>query len=175
MLVVGAGGHGRAIAEAADLSGVFEIVGFLDDPPLSDLTVIVYPVLGQVSSVPSHRDACDQTIVAIGNNNLHEIRGDLVFRLVAIWLLYRLDFPRTAFKVKVAETFDVLEAYVSHKIRRLVNSSSASVDAYAVEVSMDESRPFNNLNFYGTTKTSGEAMCRAFCERSKLSLLAFNI
>ncbi len=31
LLVVGAGGHGRSEAEAAELSGQFEVVGFLDD------------------------------------------------------------------------------------------------------------------------------------------------
>lgn len=31
LLVVGAGGHGRSTAEAAELSGLFKVVGFLDD------------------------------------------------------------------------------------------------------------------------------------------------
>lgn len=31
LLVVGASGHGRSFAEASELSGQFEIVGFLDD------------------------------------------------------------------------------------------------------------------------------------------------
>jgi hypothetical protein len=31
LLVLGAGGHGHSVAEAADLSGQFEVVGFLDD------------------------------------------------------------------------------------------------------------------------------------------------
>lgn len=72
MLVVGAGGHGRAVAEAAELAGVFEIVGFLDDSPSTDGTVIGYPLLGLVSNAVNHRHACDQVIVAIGNNNLRE-------------------------------------------------------------------------------------------------------
>lgn len=80
LLVVGAGGHGRAVAEAAELSGVFEIVGFLDDSPPADVTVIGYPVLGQVSSAVNHRHVCDQAMVAIGNNNLRET---LIEQLVA--------------------------------------------------------------------------------------------
>ena len=31
LLVVGAGGHGRSVVEAAELSGQFEVVGLLDD------------------------------------------------------------------------------------------------------------------------------------------------
>lgn len=80
LLVVGAGGYGRTVAEAAELSGVFEIVGFLDDSWPTNGTVIGYPVLGQVSSAVNHRPVCDQAIVAIGNNNLRET---LIQQLVA--------------------------------------------------------------------------------------------
>ena len=31
LLMIGAGGHGRSVAESAGLSGQFEVVGFLDD------------------------------------------------------------------------------------------------------------------------------------------------
>jgi len=31
LLIIGAGGHGLSVAEAAELSGAFEVVGFLDD------------------------------------------------------------------------------------------------------------------------------------------------
>ena len=31
LLVVGAGGHGRSVVEAAELSGQFDVVGLLDD------------------------------------------------------------------------------------------------------------------------------------------------
>lgn len=80
MLVVGAGGHGRQVVEAAELSGMFEVAGFLDDSLPTDETVIGYPVLGQVSSAVNHRYVCDQAIVAIGNNNLRET---LIQQLVA--------------------------------------------------------------------------------------------
>lgn len=31
LLIVGAGGHGISVAEAAKLSGIYEVVGFLDE------------------------------------------------------------------------------------------------------------------------------------------------
>ena len=80
LLVVGAGGHGRQVAEAAELSGMFELAGFLDDSLPTDATVIGYPVLGQVSSAVTRRHVCDQAIVAIGNNSL---RAALIQQLVA--------------------------------------------------------------------------------------------
>ena len=36
LLVVGAGGHGRSVAVAVELSGRFELVGFLDDSLLAN-------------------------------------------------------------------------------------------------------------------------------------------
>lgn len=90
---------------------------------------------------------------------------DYVFHFAAMWLLHCKDFPRTAFHVNIEGTFNVLEACVNNKIKKLVYSSSASVYGDAVEVPMTENHPFNNRNFYGATKIAGEAMCRAFYDR----------
>lgn len=94
---------------------------------------------------------------------------DGVVHLAAMWLLHCKDYPRTAFDVNVAGTFNVLEACVQNRVKRLVYSSSASVYGDAVEVPMTEDHPFNNRNFYGATKIAGEAMCRAFHDRYGLS------
>lgn len=72
LLVVGAGGHGRSVAEAAELSGQFSVVGFLDDLLPAGETVLGLPVLGPVVSMTHHRAAADHTIVAIGNNAVRE-------------------------------------------------------------------------------------------------------
>ena len=69
---------------------------------------------------------------------------DGVIHLAAMWLLHCKDYPRTAFKVNIEGTFNVLEACVNNKIKRLVYSSSASVYGDAAEVPMTESHPFNN-------------------------------
>lgn len=96
---------------------------------------------------------------------------DYVYHLAAMWLLHCKDFPRTAFDVNIAGTFNVLEACVKNNIKKLIYSSSASVYGDAVEVPMTESHPFNNTNFYGSTKISGEAMCTAFNDRYGLSII----
>ena len=94
------------------------------------------------------------------------MRGcDYVIHLAAMWLLHCKDFPRTAFHVNIEGTFNVLEACVRNKIKKLVYSSSASVYGDAVEIPMTESHPFMNRNFYGATKIAGEAMCHAFHDR----------
>jgi UDP-glucose 4-epimerase len=93
---------------------------------------------------------------------------DGVFHLAAMWLLHCKDYPRTAFEVNIAGTFNVLEACVKNKVERLVYSSSASVYGDAQEIPMSETHPFNNKNFYGATKIAGEAMCRSFYDRYNL-------
>lgn len=78
LLIIGAGGHGRSVAEAADLSGAFEMVGFLDDGLSVGQTVLMGSVLGSIASLSnldnlsSCRTSCDQAIVAVGNNALRE-------------------------------------------------------------------------------------------------------
>jgi UDP-glucose 4-epimerase len=96
---------------------------------------------------------------------------DYVICLAAMWLLHCKDFPRTAFDVNIAGVFNVLEACVNNKIKKLIWSSSASVYGDAVELPMTESHPFNNKNFYGATKIAGEAMCTAFNDRYGLPII----
>jgi len=97
--------------------------------------------------------------------------ADIVFHLAAMWLLHCKDFPRTAFDVNITGTFNVLELCAKHNVEKLIYSSSASVYGDAVEVPMTEDHPFNNTNFYGATKISGEAMATAFNDRYGLKVI----
>ena len=96
---------------------------------------------------------------------------DYVISLAAMWLLHCKDYPRTAFDVNIAGTFNILEACVKHNIKKLVWSSSASVYGDAVEIPMTEDHPFNNKNFYGASKIAGEAMATAFNDRYGLKVI----
>jgi len=97
--------------------------------------------------------------------------ADGVFHLAALWLLQCHEFPSSAFDVNVRGTFNVMEACVNKGVQRLVYSSSASVYGDALKEPMDEDHPFNNKNFYGATKISGEAMLRAFHHRYGLNFV----
>lgn len=108
-------------------------------------------------------DGGDIRDIDILNNALKDIDG--VFHLAAMWLLHCKDYPRTAFDVNVQGTYNVLEACVKNNVKKLVYSSSASVYGDAIEIPMTESHPFNNRNFYGSTKIASEAMCRATFDR----------
>jgi UDP-glucose 4-epimerase len=126
-------------------------------PSLEDKRCRVFPLGGDIRDI----DILDKAFVGI----------DYVFHLAAMWLLHCKDFPRTAFHVNIEGTFNVLEACVNHKIKKLIYSSSASVYGDAIEVPMTESHPFNNRNFYGSTKIAGESMCTAFHDRYGLEVI----
>lgn len=72
LIVVGAGGHGRSVAEAVLASSQFQLVGFLDDefPRLSK--VWDFPVLGRIAEFTRFRSYAESVVVAIGKNELRE-------------------------------------------------------------------------------------------------------
>lgn len=124
---------------------------------LNDKRCSIYPVGGDIRETDILNDA---------------MKGvDYVFCLAAMWLLHCKDYPRTAFDVNVAGTFNVLEACVKNNVKKLVWSSSASVYGDAVELPMTENHPYNNKNFYGATKIAGEAMATAFNDRYGLQVI----
>jgi UDP-glucose 4-epimerase len=98
---------------------------------------------------------------------------DGVFHLAALWLLHCQDFPRSAFKVNIEGTFNVVEAVIATGVKRLVYSSSASVYGDALQEPMTEDHAYNNTNFYGATKIAGEHICRSLYHRFKTTPKAF--
>ena len=124
---------------------------------LKDQRCSIFPIGGDIREIDILNDA---------------MKGvDYVFCLAAMWLLHCKDYPRTAFDVNIAGTFNVLEACVKNNVKKLVWSSSASVYGDAVELPMTESHPYNNKNFYGATKIAGEAMATAFNDRYGLEII----
>ncbi|MBU0551900.1 NAD-dependent epimerase/dehydratase family protein [Myxococcota bacterium] len=140
--------------------------------------LIVYDNLsrGRVENIAAALDDPRARLFEIGGDVLHldhldeaVKEADMVIHLAALWLLHCHDYPRSAFKVNIEGTFNVLEACRHHGIERLVYSSSASVYGNALEEPMTEAHPFNNDTFYGATKIAGEAMLHAFHQRYGLN------
>lgn len=69
-IVLGAGGHGRSVAEAVQVAGEMDLIGFLDD--IATEAVWGVPVLGPTSEMSVFRDEAEALIVAIGNNALRK-------------------------------------------------------------------------------------------------------
>lgn len=72
LLIVGAGGHGRSVAEAVLEAGTYTLAGFVDDGALALRQVWEYSVLGTTAELESCRRHAAAAIVAIGNNMARE-------------------------------------------------------------------------------------------------------
>lgn len=88
VIVIGAGGHGRSVAEAVLLLGRDELVGFVDDGANANAKVWTYPMLGRTDVLHSLREHADAVVVAIGNNAvremLHARMADAGFELLSV-------------------------------------------------------------------------------------------
>jgi len=93
---------------------------------------------------------------------------DGVFQLASLWLGECLNDPRRAWEVNVLGMWNVVEACLDLKVKRLVYSSSASVYGNALFTPMTEDHPFNNRTTYGATKIACEQMLRAVFEQHRL-------
>ncbi|MDP2684033.1 MAG: NAD-dependent epimerase/dehydratase family protein [bacterium] len=103
---------------------------------------------------------------------------DYVFHQAAIRITQCAKEPRLAHEVLIDGTFNVLEACVKHKIKKLVFASSASVYGDSSYLPMDENHPFNNKTYYGAGKIANEQMTRAFREMYGLNYVGlryFNV
>jgi len=69
LLIVGAGGHGKVVADAARETGRWGCLAFLDDVPCDDIFGR-WPVLGNIDSIASHRSQYSAVVVALGDNPL---------------------------------------------------------------------------------------------------------
>jgi UDP-glucose 4-epimerase len=118
---------------------------------LQDPRVKFYPHGGDIL----HSDVLERAMEGI----------DGVFHLAALWLLQCHEYPRAAFDVNIRGTFNVIEAALKQKVKRVVYSSSASVYGDAVEIPMTEEHPYNNFTFYGATKIAGEHMFKSLGAR----------
>lgn len=79
LLILGAGGHGKVIAEAAELQGKWNKIAFLDDR--EDIKGIYnFPIVGKVHEYASLINEYRYAFVAIGNN---EKRLELIDKLIS--------------------------------------------------------------------------------------------
>jgi UDP-glucose 4-epimerase len=104
---------------------------------------------------------------------------DLVFHEAAIRITHCAADPRLAKDVLVDGTFNVVEAAVRAKIRKIVAASSASVYGLAESFPTAEAHhPYGNRTMYGAAKAFNESLLRSFNEMYGLDYLAlryFNV
>jgi nucleoside-diphosphate-sugar epimerase len=103
---------------------------------------------------------------------------DYIFHQAALRITKCAEAPREAVEVLIDGTLNVLEAAVTHKVKKIIAASSASVYGEPSYLPIDEAHPFNNRTMYGAGKIAMEQMLRAFYETSGLSYIAlrpFNV
>ncbi|MEA5573576.1 NAD-dependent epimerase/dehydratase family protein [Calothrix sp. UHCC 0171] len=104
---------------------------------------------------------------------------DVVFHQAAIRITQCAEEPRLALEVLADGTFNVLEAAVNAKVKKVVAASSASIYGMAEDFPTTESHhPYNNRTFYGAAKAFNEGILRSFYDMYGLNYVAlryFNV
>lgn len=104
---------------------------------------------------------------------------DIVFHEAAIRITHCAENPRLAHDVLATGTFNILEAAVQAKVRRVVSASSASIYGQAEAFPTgEEHHGYGNRTIYGATKSYSEGLLRSFYEMYGLNYVAlryFNV
>jgi sugar O-acyltransferase (sialic acid O-acetyltransferase NeuD family) len=80
LLIIGAGGHGKVVADAALASGKWDEVVFLDDAWPEKTKNGRWNIYGKIDQLADWKGRCSNAVVAVGNNHL---RIQLHSKLVA--------------------------------------------------------------------------------------------
>jgi UDP-glucose 4-epimerase len=172
LITGGAGLVGSHIADELVRAGVPEIV-ILDDFSRGRREHLAEALAsGRVRVVEG--DVRDRTQVDAAMNGV-----SLVFHQAAIRITQCAEDPRLAKEVLVDGTFNVLEAAVTARVRKVVAASTASVYGQAESFPTAESHhPYANRTFYGAAKAFNEGMLRSFNDMYGLDYVAlryFNV
>jgi UDP-glucose 4-epimerase len=104
---------------------------------------------------------------------------DYVFHMAALRITRCAENPREALEVMYDGAFNVVEACVRHKVKKLVAASSASIYGTADTFpTREDHHPYNNRTLYGAAKMANELMYRAFNDMYGLPYVAmryFNV
>jgi UDP-glucose 4-epimerase len=104
---------------------------------------------------------------------------DVVFHQAALRITQCAAEPRLALEVMVDGTYNVIEAALAEKVRKVVAASSASVYGLAEQFPTEESHhPYANDTLYGAAKTFNEGLLRSFNAMQALDYVAlryFNV
>ena len=172
LITGGAGLVGSHIADLLVRDGLDEIIvvdnftrGRLDN--LANATAS-----GKVTIIEG--DVRDRALMA------EAMRGiDVVFHQAAIRITQCAEDPRLALDVLSTGTFNVLEAAVAARVKKVVAASSASVYGLAEEFPTPETHHgYDNRTFYGAAKLFNEGMLRSFHDMYGLNYVAlryFNV
>jgi nucleoside-diphosphate-sugar epimerase len=104
---------------------------------------------------------------------------DLLFHLAGIRLIQSAQEPRLCLEVMAEGTFNVIEAALAARVKRVVAASSSSIYGLADNFPIREDHhPYNNTTIYGAAKVFNEGLLAAFRDMHGLDYVAlrpFNV
>jgi UDP-glucose 4-epimerase len=98
--------------------------------------------------------------------------SDYVFHQAALRITACAADPRAGHEVMLDGTFNVLEAAVEHKVKKVVAASSASVYGEPDTLPIEETAAYNNRTLYGAAKIALEHLFRSFNDMYGLPYVA---
>jgi UDP-glucose 4-epimerase len=172
LITGGAGLIGSHIADAVVAVGASEVVVLDDFSRGRRENLAAASASGRVRIVEG--DVRDRTDVARAMDGV-----GVVFHQAAIRITQCAENPRLANEVLVDGTFNVLEAAVAARARKVVAASTASVYGLAEMFPTDERHhPYANRTLYGAAKLFNEGLLRSFNDMYGLAYVAlryFNV
>ncbi len=104
---------------------------------------------------------------------------DVIFHQAAIRITQCAQEPRLALEVLADGTYNVLEAAVDARVKKVIAASSASIYGLAEKFPTDETHhPYFNRTLYGVAKSFNEGLLRSFNDMYGLNYVAlryFNV
>ena len=146
------------------------IVDRLIDEGAGEIRVLDNLVRGRMDNL---QDAMDRREIRFIQGDIRDpqtvrsaVAGcDYVFHQAAIRITLCAERPRECMDVLVMGTFNVFEAAVAEKVKKIVYASSASVYGAADVFPTDERHhPYNNRTLYGAAKQMNEGIARSFAD-----------
>jgi nucleoside-diphosphate-sugar epimerase len=172
LITGGAGLIGSHIADALVEAGVTEIVVLDDFTRGCRENLVKASAGGRVQIIEGDARRMADVARAIDG-------ADIVFHQAAIRITHCAEDPRLAKEVLVDGTFNLLEAAVRAKVKKVVAASSASVYGLAEAFpTTEEHHPYANRTLYGAAKLFNEGLLRSFNDMFGLDYVAlryFNV
>ncbi len=100
-------------------------------------------------------------------------RPDYVSHQASLMIMDSNKFPQKALETNVTGTFNIIQACVEFKVKKLVYGSSASVYGNPRCVPVKEDHPFDNQTLYGATKIAKEALMTSWAYSHDLPYVGF--
>jgi UDP-glucose 4-epimerase len=146
------------------------IVDRLIDEGAGEIRILDNLIRGRMDNLASARARKDLNFIQGDVRDVHAVNKavagcDYVFHQAAIRITLCAEKPRECMEVLVMGAYNIFEAAVAQKVKKVVYASSASVYGGAEIFPTDEKHhPYGNRTIYGAAKVMNEGIARSFAD-----------